>query len=93
MLGRLGVAAAARGDRRGAERVLTRILSVPAKNGRRLYARARIYARLGDRDRAMALLREAFAQGMDYGMHLHTECAFEPLRGYPPYEELIRPKG
>lgn len=57
------------------------------------YLRARIAARLGDRDGAVTLLREAIANGMAFSIWLHRDIDLQPLRGYPPYEELIRPKG
>jgi hypothetical protein len=64
------------------------------------YWRARIAARAGDKERAVALLRQAVAGGLwfggfnsptfDFG---RSEPEFAPLRGYAPYEELLRPKG
>ncbi len=64
------------------------------------YWRARIAARAGDKERAVALLRQAVAGGLwfggfnsptfDFG---RNEPEFAPLRGYAPYEELLRPKG
>ncbi len=55
--------------------------------------RAAIAAQLGDKDEAVDLLREAFAQGQPYGIWLHRDATLEPLRGYPPFEDLVRPKG
>ena len=40
----------------------------------------------------MDLLREAFSQGYPFSLELHREIDLEPLRGYPPYEELVKPK-
>lgn len=48
---------------------------------------------LDERDEAVALLREAFARGLAHGFRVHTETALEPLRDYPPFVELVRPKG
>jgi hypothetical protein len=45
-----------------------------------------------DRERAVALLRQAFDQGLRGRMFLHLDPDFEPLRDYPPYRELIRPR-
>jgi hypothetical protein len=39
------------------------------------------------------LLREALAQGKEYGMGTHSGTDFEPLQDYPPFKELIKPKG
>jgi hypothetical protein len=61
--------------------------------GEHTYYRAGIAANLGERERAVELLRDAFAQGQYFGYSLHNSLALEPLRGYPPFEELIRPKG
>jgi DNA-binding SARP family transcriptional activator len=57
------------------------------------YWQACIAAQLGDRRRAVALLREAFAQGQIFSVSLHRDRWLDPLRGYPPFEELMRPKG
>jgi DNA-binding SARP family transcriptional activator len=57
------------------------------------YWQARIMAQLGDRRRAVALLREAFARGQIFSTGFHRDRWLAPLRGYPPFEELMRPKG
>ena len=46
-----------------------------------------------ERDEAVDLLRRAFAQGLAFGLWVHVDPDLEPLRGYPPYEEIVRPKG
>jgi len=40
-------------------------------------------------------LREGFAGGLRHAadVDLHCEIDLESLRGYPPFEELLRPKG
>ena len=43
---------------------------------------------LGDRERAMALLRE-----LGYESFLHTEFELEPLWDYPGFRELAWPNG
>ena len=62
---------------------------------------ARILALLPDKDRAVALLREAIAEGLmgagdldpyGYGLAFRHVMDLELLRGYPPFEELIKPK-
>jgi tetratricopeptide (TPR) repeat protein len=55
------------------------------------HARARIAALLGDRQRAVDLLRDALTQGLPYGVALHNDPDFEPLRDYEPFVALIRP--
>jgi hypothetical protein len=39
------------------------------------------------------LLRQAFAQGYRFSLSVHHEPDFERLREYPPFQELVRPKG
>ncbi len=55
--------------------------------------RARIAAVLEDRDHAMDLLRRAIDQGVYDATLLHRDIDFESLRDYPPFQELLRPKG
>ena len=54
--------------------------------------RARIAAVLGDRDAAVAKLRDAFAEGREYDLWLHRDRDFETLRDYPPFAQLVKPK-
>jgi len=94
--GVLGVLAARRGDGAEAQRIDQRLagLSQPYLTGVPPYYRAQIAAVLGDRERAVELLRDAIAQGaVDPWDHLHSEPAFASLHGYPPFDELLRPKG
>jgi tetratricopeptide (TPR) repeat protein/predicted Ser/Thr protein kinase len=93
--GSLGTLAARRGDREGAMRVFGELakLERPFLFGRHLYWQACIASLLGEKERAVALLEEAFSQGLDYGVHLHRNIDLEPLWDYPPFIELLRPKG
>ena len=54
------------------------------------YGRAQIAVALGERERAMELLRQS-----DRWPHVswHEDPHFEPLWDYPPFKELLRPKG
>jgi tetratricopeptide (TPR) repeat protein len=54
--------------------------------------RARIAARMGDRDGAVARLREAFAEGLPYSIELHRDIDFKSLRHYQPFEQLVKGK-
>jgi hypothetical protein len=57
-------------------------------------ARARVAAVLGDRERAMQLLRDAFTEGLEHGLHVHEDAAdFDFLRNHEPYLRLLRPVG
>jgi len=94
--GVLGVLAARRRDRAEAQRIDQELaaLSRPYLLGFPTYYRAQIAAVLGDRNRAVELLRDAIAQGaVDSWDHLHSEPGFAALHGYPPFDELLRPKG
>jgi hypothetical protein len=64
---------------------------------RYLYYRAAISARLGEREQAVSPLREAHgaAMGLTPGdsIWLRKDPNFASLCGYPPFEELLTPKG
>ncbi|HEX6964467.1 MAG TPA: FlgO family outer membrane protein [Gemmatimonadaceae bacterium] len=94
-LGFRGAIAARRGDSTEAKRV-ARTLALhpyPYSYGEPALWRARIAAVLGNRDQAVALVREAFAQGLAVDLYLHALSDFASLRGYPPFDELMRPRG
>jgi cytochrome c-type biogenesis protein CcmH/NrfG len=93
--GYLGALAARRGDRAAAVATSEKLRWLKQKYlfGDHTAWRAPIAAQLGEKDQAGDLLRESFAEGQQYGVWLHREVTLEPLRGYPPYEELVRPKG
>jgi hypothetical protein len=56
------------------------------------YWRARIAALLGDKEGAVSLLRQATKEGFAYP-NIHPTEDFEPLADYPPYIQLVKPKG
>ncbi len=90
-----GTLAARLGDRTGALEIseALRQLKSPYLFGRQTSRRACIAAVLGERDQAVALLRQAFAEGVPYGARIHTDIALESLRNDPEFNELLRPKG
>lgn len=64
------------------------------------YWRARIAARAGERERAVTLLRQAIGGGLWFGGFNsptfefgRNEPDFAPLRGYAPYDDLVKPRG
>jgi TolB-like protein len=57
------------------------------------YNRVRLAALLGDRERAVTLLREVLDHGFKGRMFIHIDPDLDSLRGYPPYEELMRVDG
>ncbi|UCG84878.1 MAG: protein kinase [Gemmatimonadota bacterium] len=94
-LGARGAVAARRGDTELALSISRELadLELPYLLGRHTLWRARIAALLGERDEAIDLLRRAFSEGVGHGILLHADMDLEPLRDYPPFEELMRPKG
>lgn len=91
-----GVAAAETGDRAAAERAIVELESLKPKyrRGINLLDRARIAAALGEKARAVEYLREGIRQGLTYIAQLHDAVPeLLSLRGYAPYDELVRPKG
>ena len=93
--GILGVNAARDGDRATAVAYRDALSSEtrPFAKGYASYWRACISAQLDEKDRAVALLQEAFARGLAFDQYIHRYVYLEPLHGYPPFEELIKPKG
>jgi tetratricopeptide (TPR) repeat protein len=93
LAGALGVVAARSGNRDEVLR-LDDELARPGKTGRpgrASYQRAAIAAHLGDKERAVRLLREATAEGLQVE-GIHGDFEMLPLVGYPPFEVLMRPK-
>ncbi len=93
VLGYRGTVAARRGDASEARSWADALAGLDPARGRTTLWRARIAALIGERDEAVELLRRAFAQGLAFGLWVHLDPDLEPLRGYPPYEEVVRPKG
>lgn len=50
-------------------------------------------AALGQSPTAVALLQEAFSNGVQYWINLHRYPFLDPLREYPPFQDFMRPKG
>ncbi len=93
--GYLGSLAVRLGDRAGAERIAESLgaLAERYRFGQHTYCRARIASLLGEKDKAVDLLRAAFSHGCRFSISVHRDPDFEPLRDYPSYRELLRPKG
>jgi tetratricopeptide (TPR) repeat protein len=93
--GWLGVIAARLGEEEKAREILEELreLDRPYLRGVNTYWTACIAAQLGERDLAVELIRQALSQGLGVSTNLHTDMDLEPLHGYPPFEELRRPKG
>jgi tetratricopeptide (TPR) repeat protein len=89
-----GVLAVRRGDREEALRISKQLEEIkrPYLWGRPTYHRACIASLLGEKEAAVRLLQEAVFQGREY-RYLYEDMDLDPLRDYPPFKELIRPKG
>jgi len=92
--GYLGVVAVQMGDKEGALKISKQLEDDkrPYLFGVPTYWRARIAALLGDKEGAVNLLRPAIKQGYAYSS-IHPTEDFESLADYPPYIQLMKPKG
>jgi tetratricopeptide (TPR) repeat protein len=95
----LGALAARRGDRDEALRIsgILENLDRPYLYGLHTGWRASIATLLGEKERAVRLLKEALAQGascyLAQSFQIHPNMDFEPLYDYPPFKEFMKPKG
>jgi tetratricopeptide (TPR) repeat protein/TolB-like protein len=93
--GMLCVLAARRGDRSRVQQIDSALagLALPYFKSAPSFWRAQAAAVLGDRDRAVALLREALTRGrIPAGTLIHHSLSFETLRDYQPFQDLVRPQ-
>jgi predicted Zn-dependent protease len=90
-----GVIAAAIGDREELQRLARALgeLQPPYLRGLNIYGQAAIAASLGEKSRAVTLLREAIRKGETDIQLDDADPFFLSLHGYPPYEELVKPEG
>ena len=86
----LAVVSARCGDPADAQRLLDSLVTVEGPRSRTVSLQLAYLAEvLGDKDQAVAFLREYFTDiGFDF-----THVYLPSLRGYPPFQELMRPKG
>jgi tetratricopeptide (TPR) repeat protein len=95
-LGLEGRIAAARGDTAEAQRIDARLAGLGNRlRGANTLERAFIASVLGKKEQAVALLQEAFAQGLGFSIRwrLHWFTDTKPLRGYPAFEKMLEPQG
>jgi hypothetical protein len=88
----IGTAAAALGDSTRARRELALLLAPDTSRHAPTALRlaAEVAARLGEHERAISLLKDAFAKGEPFTFWLHLSPAFEPLRERPDYREITK---
>ena len=93
-LGFLGVVTAREGKRADALRIDRELqtMSPRYRYGRHTMWRARINAVVGERDAAVALIQEAFAEGYPRGGVMHLYPSLASLRSDASFQELLRPK-
>ena len=69
-------------------------LESPRTAGLRDYWRAAILGQLGEREQAVTLLRQSMHEAQNESMdRWHYSEALRALHGYPPFDQLITPKG
>jgi tetratricopeptide (TPR) repeat protein len=92
--GYLGVLAARLGESQRARSRANALqnLDVPNLHGRHTYWRACIASILGEKERAVALLREAFGQGQYLGLQIHQSPHLELLNDFPAFRKLVEPR-
>jgi serine/threonine-protein kinase len=93
-LGYLGVVAVQSGDKEEGLKISKQLEEnkKPYSHGTPSYWRARIAALLGDKEGAVNLLRQATKEGFAYSS-IHPTEDFESLADFPPYIQLMKPKG
>jgi tetratricopeptide (TPR) repeat protein len=93
--GYLGVIAVRRGEDDEAARIDALLEGTRGDHlfGSTHYWRACMAAARGDPERAVHLLRRAFAGGMPCEIHIHRDPHLAPLRGRPDFSALLAPKG
>ena len=64
----------------------------PYVRGHPVFWRAVVAGALGRRDEAVSLLRRAFAEGMTFFWWTQEQTALKSLRGYPAFDDLMRPR-
>jgi DNA-binding SARP family transcriptional activator/tetratricopeptide (TPR) repeat protein len=92
--GAVGVLAARQGNRVRSEREDAWLASLhsPYLLGANTLWRARIAARLRDRERALDLLRRAISEGQRIAHDMHQIVDWEPLRNDSRFQEIMRPE-
>lgn len=90
LLGIQGALAARRGDKPTAQRIDRELAQMKGSYlfGTQTYGRACIAAQLGEEEQALALLRQAHAEGVPFNLRTHRDIDLEPLRKHPDLKDL-----
>jgi len=86
----LGHAYAVAGNRREAEKILQTLSDRAKKSYVSPFDVALIYAALGEKDKAFALLDKAVAERSTFLVYSKWEPRLDPLRSDPRFQELLR---
>ena len=90
----MGQVAAQAGDTILARQYLEKLRTAPPVYRYRghSYQRSLISAALGEKENAVALLQQAFSEGMAFEPYLHREIEFQAMMDYAPLRDLLSPK-
>jgi tetratricopeptide (TPR) repeat protein len=88
-----GLAYALAGRRREAEAVVRELTSRASTNDQVFYSLAQIETALGHHDAALAWLNRAYEARSATLFLVNSELKFEPLRGDPRFNDLLRRMG
>ena len=94
-MGMFGVTAARLGDRAAAVATSDSLerSDLPFSYAVTTIWRAKIAAVLGDNEEALGLLRKALREGAQYDVWLYVDPSLDSLRTYPPFREMLQPRG
>jgi tetratricopeptide (TPR) repeat protein len=93
VLSYLGYVEAVRGQVNEARRILDELETESRRRRVSPVYLARIYAGLGDKERALALLQQAYEERSDHLLSLSIDPVFDSLRSNPRFVELLRRVG
>jgi tetratricopeptide (TPR) repeat protein len=87
--------AARMGDTARADSLLSRVLTLPNNYlfGRRSRSAAQVAGALGRKDQAVQFLVQGIKEGIGRRWNWHEDPDFFELLDYPPFKELLRPRG
>ena len=93
-LGMLGTIAARLGNTGEARKISEELKNIerPYLHGENTYWRSTIAALLGEKEKAIDLIRYSLSEGRTHYI-LYWNIDYEGLENYPPFVELKRPKG